>query len=194
MNSELLFERYSRQIFIDEIGVAGQRKILNAKVLVVGAGGLGSPVIQYLAAAGVGNLAVADFDTVEIHNLNRQIIHTEQSVGSAKVASAEKFVKRLNSHVKFRAIGEKINPKNAEKYISAYDLIIDGSDNFTCRYFIGQCIVHYFNNIQVGHPFSDRSFSFSSKMYCIASSGVIFSTSFSCKSESTSFSSSEILA
>ena len=89
MKNEDIFSRYSRQIFIEEIGLEGQRKIMNAKVLVIGAGGLGSPVIQYLAAAGVGTLGVADFDEVELHNLNRQIIHNENSVGKSKVKSAK---------------------------------------------------------------------------------------------------------
>ena len=136
MNSEILFARYSRQIFIDEVGVAGQREIIKAKVLVIGAGGLGSPVIQYLAAAGVGNLAAADFDTVALHNLNRQLIHSEESVGTAKVHSAAQFVRRLNSQIKFQAICEKIDCSNAEKLLSSYDLIIDGSDNFATRYLI----------------------------------------------------------
>ncbi len=85
------FNRYSRQIFIEEIGVVGQRKIKNAKVLIVGAGGLGSPVIQYLAAAGVGTIGIADFDRVELHNLNRQVIHTESNIGKLKTESAAAF-------------------------------------------------------------------------------------------------------
>lgn len=130
------FARYSRQIFIEEIGLEGQRKIINSKVLVIGSGGLGSPVIQYLAAAGVGNLGVADFDEVELHNLNRQIIHTENTVGTSKVKSAELFVQNLNHQVKFTGIDEKITHFNAEKILSRYDIIVDGSDNFSTRYLI----------------------------------------------------------
>ncbi len=107
MKKEDIFARYSRQIFIEEIGLEGQRKIIESKVLVVGAGGLGSPVIQYLAAAGTGTLGVADFDEVELHNLNRQIIHNENSVGIAKVKSAEQFVKNLNHQVHFIGIEKK---------------------------------------------------------------------------------------
>ncbi|WP_294285847.1 HesA/MoeB/ThiF family protein [uncultured Chryseobacterium sp.] len=136
MKGEDIFARYSRQIFIEEIGLEGQRKIINAKVLVIGAGGLGSPVIQYLAAAGVGTLSVADFDEVELHNLNRQVIHNECSVGSSKVESAEKFVKNLNQQVHFTGYQLKINAANAEELISAYDIIVDGSDNFTTRYLV----------------------------------------------------------
>ena len=134
--SKDIFARYSRQIFIEEIGLEGQRKIINSKVLVIGAGGLGSPVIQYLAAAGVGNLGVADFDEVELHNLNRQIIHTENTVGALKVKSAELFVKNLNHQVNFTGIDQKINPSNAKDILSQYDIIVDGSDNFTARYLI----------------------------------------------------------
>jgi len=140
--SKDIFARYSRQIFIEEIGLEGQRKIINSKVLVIGAGGLGSPVIQYLAAAGVGNLGVADFDEVEFHNLNRQIIHTENTVGIPKVKSAELFVKNLNHQVNFTGIDEKITHTNAEEILSQYDIIVDGSDNFTARYLINDTCVN----------------------------------------------------
>ncbi|MBE4951170.1 HesA/MoeB/ThiF family protein [Chryseobacterium culicis] len=135
------FSRYSRQIFIEEIGLEGQKKIRASKVLVVGAGGLGSPVIQYLAAAGIGTLGVADFDEVELHNLNRQIIHTENRVGFSKVKSAEAFVKELNHQVKLIGIAEKINENNAEEIISQYDVIVDGSDNFSTRYLVNDTSV-----------------------------------------------------
>ena len=135
------FIRYSRQIFIEEIGVEGQRKIRAAKVLVIGAGGLGSPVIQYLAAAGVGTLAVVDFDSLEIHNLNRQIIHQEKNVGKLKVESASEFVAALNSDVHFIPIKEKIMIENAQQIINPYDIIIDGSDNFTTRYLVNDACV-----------------------------------------------------
>lgn len=135
------FSRYSRQIFIEEIGLEGQKKIRASKVLVVGAGGLGSPIIQYLAAAGIGTLGVADFDVVELHNLNRQIIHTENRVGFSKVKSAEAFVKELNHQVKLIGIADKINENNAEEIISQYDVIVDGSDNFSTRYLVNDTCV-----------------------------------------------------
>lgn len=141
MKSKDIFARYSRQIFIEEIGLEGQKKIMLSKVLVVGAGGLGSPVIQYLAAAGTGTLGVADFDEVELHNLNRQTIHTENTVGASKVKSAEEFVKNLNHQVKFIGIETKIDESNAEKILSQYDIIVDGSDNFTSRYLINDTCV-----------------------------------------------------
>jgi adenylyltransferase/sulfurtransferase len=142
MKKEDIFARYSRQIFIEEIGLEGQKKIMNSKVLVVGAGGLGSPVIQYLAAAGVGTLGIVDFDEVELHNLNRQIIHNENSVGEAKVKSAEKFVKRLNHQVKIIGIDKKLDHSNAVKIISEYDIIVDGSDNFATRYLVNDSCVN----------------------------------------------------
>ncbi|MDH6251367.1 molybdopterin/thiamine biosynthesis adenylyltransferase [Chryseobacterium sp. H1D6B] len=141
MKSNDTFSRYSRQIFIDEIGLEGQRKIKASKVLIVGAGGLGSPVIQYLAAAGIGTLGVADSDTVELHNLNRQIIHTENSVGSSKVKSASRFVEALNHQVKFIGIECKIDESNVEEIMSQYDIVIDCSDNFTSRYLINDTCV-----------------------------------------------------
>ncbi|PRB02786.1 thiamine biosynthesis protein ThiF [Chryseobacterium sp. MYb7] len=136
MKKEDHFSRYSRQIFIEELGLEGQKKIRSSKVLVIGAGGLGSPVIQYLAAAGLGTLGVADFDEVELHNLNRQIIHTENRVGLSKVKSAETFVKELNHQVNLIGIEEKINEENVEEILSHYDVIVDGSDNFSTRYLV----------------------------------------------------------
>ncbi|PUB32663.1 adenylyltransferase/sulfurtransferase [Elizabethkingia sp. YR214] len=135
------FNRYSRQIFIEKIGVTGQRKIKNAKVLIVGAGGLGSPVIQYLSAAGVGTIGVADFDVVELHNLNRQVIHTESNIGKLKTESAADFVAAFNSSVKFITINEKIEPENVQSIFQDYDLIVDGSDNFTTRYLVNDTCV-----------------------------------------------------
>ncbi|CAI8924570.1 HesA/MoeB/ThiF family protein [Chryseobacterium sp. IT-36CA2] len=141
MKKEDNFSRYSRQIFIEEIGLEGQKKIRSSKVLVIGAGGLGSPVIQYLAAAGVGTLGVADFDKVEIHNLNRQIIHAENRVGLSKVKSAETFVNELNNQVIFIGIEEKINEENVEEILSQYNIIVDGSDNFSTRYLVNDTCV-----------------------------------------------------
>ncbi|MCQ9634620.1 HesA/MoeB/ThiF family protein [Chryseobacterium sp. WG23] len=136
MKNEDIFARYSRQIFIEEIGLEGQKKIMASKVLVIGAGGLGSPVIQYLAAAGVGTLAVMDFDHLELHNLNRQVIHNENNIGMPKVKSAEIYVKNINYQVAFMGLNEKINASNAEHVLSQYDVVVDGSDNFSTRYLV----------------------------------------------------------
>ncbi len=135
------FLRYSRQIFIEEIGVEGQKKISSAKILVVGAGGLGSPIIQYLAAAGVSTLGVAEFDVLEIHNLNRQVIHSEKNIGKLKVESASEFVQSLNNDVTFVPINEKITRENVGTILSPYDIILDGSDNFATRYIVNDACV-----------------------------------------------------
>ncbi len=153
MNDEL-FKRYSRQIFIEEIGVEGQRKIRKAKVLVVGAGGLGSPVIQYLAAAGVGTLAVADFDVVELHNLNRQIIHFENQIGKLKTQSAAQYVEALNPNINFVAVSEKISIENVHTVLQGYDIIVDGSDNFNTRYIVNDACVSLSKPLVYGSIFS----------------------------------------
>lgn len=147
------FSRYSRQIFIEEIGVAGQRKIKNARVLIIGAGGLGSPVIQYLAAAGVGTIGIADFDRVELHNLNRQVVHTESNIGKLKTESAAAFVSAFNSSVKFLTINEKIEPENIQSIFQDYDLIVDGSDNFTTRYLVNDACVALSKTLVYGSIF-----------------------------------------
>lgn len=148
------FSRYSRQIFIEEIGVEGQRKIKAAKVLVIGAGGLGSPVIQYLAAAGVGTLAVIDFDVLEIHNLNRQVIHSEKNIGKSKAESADNFVESLNSSITFNSINEKITAENSQDVIRPYDIVVDGSDNFTTRYLVNDACVSLNKTLVYGSIFS----------------------------------------
>ncbi|UIR56895.1 HesA/MoeB/ThiF family protein [Sphingobacterium sp. SRCM116780] len=141
MQQYTAFDRYSRQIFINEIGVEGQQKISTAKVLVVGAGGLGSPVLQYLAAAGVGTLGIIDFDQVEIHNLNRQVIHNEHRIQQKKVHSAAQFIQDLNSSICIKSYTKKINVENVDEIIGDYDIVVDGSDNFTTRYIINDACV-----------------------------------------------------
>jgi len=127
---------YSRQIILREIGVEGQRKLLDAKVLVVGAGGLGSPAAMYLAASGVGTLGIADFDRVDKTNLNRQILHGYGDVGKPKVQSAEETVNRLNPEVKVVTFKEKLSPQNALAIINEFDIVLDGSDNFPTKYLL----------------------------------------------------------
>lgn len=148
------FSRYSRQIFMDEVSIEGQRKIGNSRVLVIGAGGLGSPVLQYLAAAGIGNLAVIDFDLLEIHNLNRQIIHQEAFIGQPKVESAASFIQRLNSGISFTPINEKLTTDNIESILSEYDIIVDGSDNFETRYLVNDHCIKMGKTLVYGSIFS----------------------------------------
>ena len=127
-------DRYRRHIVLAEIGGAGQQNLKAANVLIVGAGGLGAPVIQYLAAAGIGHIGVLDDDTVSLSNLQRQVIHDTAGLGTTKIASAEAAVSRLNPHVHFTGIAERLMPDNAARLLSGYDLLIDGSDNFGTRY------------------------------------------------------------
>lgn len=148
------FSRYSRQIFMEEVSIEGQRKIGNARVLVIGAGGLGSPVIQYLAAAGVGKLASIDFDIVEIHNLNRQVIHQESFIGKPKVDSAQSFVSQFNSGISFEPINLKLSKENIEVVFSGYDIIVDGSDNFETRYLVNDHCIKMGKTLVYGSIFS----------------------------------------
>ena len=134
-------ERYSRHITLKEIGVRGQKKLLAAKVLIIGAGGLGAPAAMYLAAAGVGTIGIADCDNVELSNLQRQIIHTTDDVGKTKVQSAAETLKALNPDVEVITYHEYVNSKNIADMIADYDFIIDGADNFPTKFLINDACV-----------------------------------------------------
>ncbi|MCB1474610.1 MAG: molybdopterin-synthase adenylyltransferase MoeB [Rhodobiaceae bacterium] len=127
-------ERYARHLVLPEVGGAGQQKLKRAKILVIGAGGLGAPVIEYLAAAGVGTLGIVDDDAVSLSNLQRQIIHRTGDIGRPKVDSASDMVRALNPHVAVNRFAERLTPDNAMALIGGHDLVIDGSDNFATRY------------------------------------------------------------
>lgn len=129
-------DRYSRHIIMDEIGPDGQARLLGSSVLVIGAGGLGAPVIQYLAAAGVGTIGIVDDDVVERSNLQRQIIHSDADVGRPKVESAKAFVKALNPDVSVEAIEQRLDRDNIHDMIGDYDFVVDASDNFPTRYLV----------------------------------------------------------
>jgi len=129
-------ERYARHIILKEIGGAGQQKLLAAKVLVVGAGGLGSPLLMYLAAAGVGTLGIVDDDTVSLSNLQRQILHHTADIGRPKTASAAASIAALNPDVTVVAHEERLTAANAIDLVSGYDLVADGSDNFETRFLV----------------------------------------------------------
>lgn len=135
------YQRYHRQIIVPEIGINGQLKLQEAKVLVIGAGGLGSPVLLYLAGAGIGTLGIADHDTIAVHNLHRQILHCESSIDTLKADSAKDGLQQLNSTVQYYVHREAISIDNAPEIISGYDLVIDGSDNFATRYLINDTCV-----------------------------------------------------
>ena len=129
-------ERYARHIVLRDVGGPGQQKLKAARVLVIGAGGLGAPLLQYLAAAGVGTLGIVDDDSVSLSNLQRQIIHGTPDVGRAKTESAQEALHRINPHVKIEAHHTRITPDNAASLIASYDVIADGSDNFITRYLV----------------------------------------------------------
>lgn len=134
-------QRYSRHIILPEVGGKGQKKILNAKVFIVGAGGLGCPVGYYLAAAGVGTIGMIDNDTVELSNLQRQIAHNTKKIGVHKVDSAKDTFEALNPDVKVIGIKERISKDNIIDLIKDYDIVVDGSDNFPTRYLVNDACV-----------------------------------------------------
>ena len=133
--------RYSRQIVMPEIGLAGQQRLAGARVLVVGAGGLGTPALLYLAGAGVGTLGIVDDDVVDLSNLHRQVIHDSSGVGSSKAASAAAAMARLNPLVEVETHEIRLDSSNARETVRAYDLVVDGSDNFPTRYLVNDACV-----------------------------------------------------
>jgi adenylyltransferase/sulfurtransferase len=133
--------RYSRHLIIPDVGMDGQKRLKNAKVLVVGAGGLGSPALMYLAAAGVGTLGILDFDVVDESNLQRQIIHGQSDIGRPKAESARESVKEINPLVDVRVHEDHLNSSNALEIFADYDLILDGTDNFATRYLVNDACV-----------------------------------------------------
>ncbi len=134
--------RYSRQILLPEVGAAGQQKLLDARVLLIGAGGLGAPAGLYLAAAGVGTIGVLDHDVVDRSNLQRQVIHGDAMVGQAKVESARAALLALNPTIEVRTHAVRLSRDNVEDLFGDYDIIVDGSDNFTTRYLVNDACVH----------------------------------------------------
>lgn len=136
MFDERRLERYARHILLREVGGAGQRKLLDSKVLVVGAGGLGSPLLLYLAAAGVGTLGIVDDDAVALSNLQRQIAHGEAGIGRPKTESAAEAVARIDPAIRVETHRVRLAPDNAMALIAPYDVVADGSDNFTTRFLV----------------------------------------------------------
>ncbi len=134
--TELQIRRYARHIVLAEVGGVGQARLIAAKVLVIGAGGLGAPLLQYLAAAGIGTLGVIDDDTVDLSNLQRQVIHRTADIGAAKTESARRALGDINPEVTVQTHAERLTADNAERIIAGYDLVADGSDNFATRYLV----------------------------------------------------------
>ncbi len=139
--SETELNRYARHIIMHEIGGAGQKKLKNARVLVIGAGGLGSPVLLYLAAAGIGTIGVIDDDVVDNSNLQRQVIHNDADIGMPKVFSAEKAMKAQNPFITVRPYERRLDEDNAAAIFAEYDLVLDGTDNFNTRYLVNRTCV-----------------------------------------------------
>jgi len=141
-------ERYSRHIILKEIGVKGQKKLLNGKVLIIGAGGLGAPAAMYLAAAGVGTIGIADADVVDLSNLQRQVIHTTPDLGKKKVESAAETMRAINPDITVNTYHEFVSAANIMDLIRDYDFILDGTDNFPAKFLINDACV------MAGKPFS----------------------------------------
>jgi sulfur-carrier protein adenylyltransferase/sulfurtransferase len=134
--------RYSRQILLPEIGMEGQQKLKASSVLLIGVGGLGSPVLQYLASAGVGKIGIVDFDKVDETNLQRQIIYSTDDIGSKKTEAAKRRIEQANPHIEIAAIDKRLSPENVLEIFTPYDLIVDGSDNFETKYLVNDaCII-----------------------------------------------------
>ncbi len=141
MLSKEEFKRYQKQVMVDDIGINGQIKIKQSKVAVIGAGGLGCPVLQYLTSVGVGTIGVIDFDTVEESNLHRQTLYTTTDIGKPKVEIAIQKLSQQNPFIKLIAHSVLLNEENAESILSQYDIIIDGCDNFATRYVVNDICV-----------------------------------------------------
>jgi molybdopterin-synthase adenylyltransferase len=135
-------ERYARHVILKEVGGPGQQKLMRAKVLVIGAGGLGSPLLMYLAAAGVGTIGIIDDDTVDLSNLQRQIIHTTPDLNRTKTDSAKSTIQSLNPDINVIAYAERLTSDNAADIIKKYDIVADGCDNFTTRFLVNDLCLH----------------------------------------------------
>ena len=146
MNNNLnknLLERYSRQIVLKDIGVIGQKKILNSKVLIVGAGGLGCPIADYLSRAGVGTIGIADFDKINLSNIHRQNLYNSKDIGKYKIDIVKAKIKLINPFTKIKIYKKKISNKNLNNIIKSFDIIIDGSDNFRTKFLLNKYSIRY---------------------------------------------------
>ena len=130
------FKRFEKQIILKKVGIGGQKKILSAKVLIIGIGGLGCPLLTYLAASGVGKIGIVDYDKVEISNLNRQTLFAQSDIGKFKVNKAKKNISKINSKIKILPFNLKLNANNIKKVLKDFNIICDGTDNFKTRYLI----------------------------------------------------------
>src|SRR5687768_4353878 len=131
MDNHPLYERYQRQMILDNFGVEGQQRLLQAKVLVIGAGGLGCPVLQYLAGAGVGYIGIVDDDVVSLENLHRQVLYSVSDIGKRKTDTAAGVIRQLNPDITINCYNERLTTTNAFSILEEYDIVIDGTDNFS---------------------------------------------------------------
>jgi len=143
-------ERYSRQIVLKDVGIVGQKKINNSKVLIVGAGGLGCPIADYLSRAGVGTIGIADFDKINLSNIHRQNLYNSKDIGKYKVDVVKKKIKSINPFTKIKTYKKKISDKNLNNIIKNFDIIVDGSDNFTTKFLLNKYAVKYKKILIVG--------------------------------------------
>ena len=168
MNSQLnkkIIERFSRQIVLRDIGILGQKKILSSKVLIVGAGGLGSPVAEFLSRAGVGSVGIVDNDKISLSNLHRQSLYNTSDIGKFKVNVAKDKIKNINPNTKVTIYKIRLNKLNFKKIIINYDYIVDGSDNFTTKFFLNDLCLKFKKTLVVGaiNKFDGHVFTFNFK-------------------------------
>ena len=143
-------ERYSRQIILKDVGVVGQKKIRSSKVLIVGAGGLGCPIADYLSRAGVGTIGIADFDKINLSNIHRQNLYNSKDVGKYKVDVVKEKIKSINPFTKIKTYKKKITNKNLNNIIKSFDVIVDGSDNFKTKFLLNKYSIKYKKKLIVG--------------------------------------------
>ena len=143
MSKQKFLERYSRQIILKDIGILGQKLISKAKILVVGAGGLGCPIAEFLSRAGIGTLGIVDFDKVQLSNIHRQSMYNTKDIGKFKVDVVQKKIKLINPLVKIKKIKKKINEKNIKNIVSKFDIIVDGSDNFKTKFLLNKYSIKF---------------------------------------------------
>ena len=158
-------KRYSRQIVLKDVGIVGQKKILSSKVLIVGAGGLGCPVADYLSRAGVGTIGIADFDKINLSNIHRQNLYDSNDIGKYKVDVVKEKIKSINPLVKIKTYKKKITEKNLNNIIKIFDIIVDGSDNFKTKFLLNKYSIKYKKKFIVGaiNKFDGHVFTFNFK-------------------------------
>ena len=163
--NKILIERFSRQMVLKDVGVIGQKKILSSKVLIIGAGGLGSPVAEFLSRAGVGTIGIVDNDKVSLSNLHRQSLYLTSDIGKYKVKVAKDKIKKINNNTKVKTYRIRLNTRNFENIIKHYDYIVDGSDNFKTKYLLNDFCLKFKKNLITGaiSKFDGHIFTFNFK-------------------------------